>query len=150
MNATCIWDPSVFKNRPDHSGAHPALCSMVRSNGEFSPEVEWPGRETGHFPVASTEIKNVWCYTSTSLMVQGKFLMFLRLSQVWMLWVPCFEMWRPVIRGGGRGCSDSVYDEPAVPIFRVPEIDYAYARSHGVTSRNGFVTSFRNTMCCFA
>jgi hypothetical protein len=33
--------------------------------GALSQEVKWPGREAGHSPPASAEVKKMWTYTST-------------------------------------------------------------------------------------
>jgi hypothetical protein len=46
------------------SGAHPASYRM--DTGALSGRgVKRPGREAGHSPPASAEVKNTWTYTST-------------------------------------------------------------------------------------
>jgi len=49
-----VWTLSV---------AHPA--SYPLRTGGFFPGVKRPGREAGHSPPSSTEVKNAWNYTST-------------------------------------------------------------------------------------
>jgi hypothetical protein len=41
------------------SGAHPASYPMA-----LSLAVKWPGHEADHSPPSSSEVKNVWHYTS--------------------------------------------------------------------------------------
>jgi hypothetical protein len=45
------------------SGAPPSLLS--NGSGSSSPWVKWPGREAGHSPPTSTEVKKMWIYIAT-------------------------------------------------------------------------------------
>jgi hypothetical protein len=45
------------------SGVHPASYPM--GTGSSFPRVKQPGPEADHSPPASSEVKNVWIYTST-------------------------------------------------------------------------------------
>jgi hypothetical protein len=54
-----------FSRHSIQTGSGADAASYPMGNGEFSPREKRPGRETGHSPPSSTEVKNAWPYTST-------------------------------------------------------------------------------------
>jgi hypothetical protein len=49
------------------SGAYPASYPM--GTGDFSLGINRPGREADHSPPSSTDVKNAWSYTPSSLIL---------------------------------------------------------------------------------
>jgi hypothetical protein len=66
--ATSCSSPGEVKNfhfsMSSGSGVHPTYYPM--GTGGSIPGVKRPGREAGHSPPTSAEVKKMWVYTSTS------------------------------------------------------------------------------------
>jgi len=63
-------DFSLLQKRPEWLWGSPSL--QFNGYRRFFPGVKRPGRKVNHSPPSSVEVKNMWCFTSTtSIRLQG-------------------------------------------------------------------------------